>query len=391
MDRLLTSLDPMLLFKKLEERKIARESNEGDMAIKESPVNSLSRRLHPSFQQMIISSVKENKGAKTFRLVPDEGRGCKECAVFLPGEYIAVYVDINGVHTSRPYSLSSTPLDALNGFYEITVKSVPGGFVSSYILSSWHEGLRVTVSGPQGHFSYNPIRDTSSLLCIAGGSGITPFMSFIKAFGDKTPITLLYGSRKKDETLFLDELEEMEKKYPLLRCVFVFSDEEREGYEHGFISGTIIEKYMPSQDSSIFICGPEKMIEYVDNELSSIRIGKRRIRHDTMNVAASSPVEKRVEVKVVSDGVETLVSGSSGETLLSILERGGIKAPSSCRSGECGFCRSLLKKGEVYIPQSVDKRRRKDRDYGYIHPCITYPMGDVEIEIFPPEGLYKED
>ncbi len=391
MDRILTSLDPMLLFKKLEERKIARESNDGNVEIKESPVNILSRRLHPSFQHMVVSSVKESKGAKTFRLVPDEEKGTKECAVFLPGEYVAVYVDINGVHTSRPYSLSSTPVDALNGFYEITVKPVSDGFVSSYILSSWHEGTHVTVSGPQGHFSYNPVRDTSPLLCIAGGSGITPFMSMIKAFGDKTPITLLYGSRKKDETLFLDELEEMEKKYALLRCVFVFSDEEREGYEYGFISEAIIKKYMPSQNSTVFICGPEKMIEFVDNELSLMGIEKRRIRHDTMNVTISSPVEKKVEVRVVSNGVETLLSGSSGETLLTILERGGVKAPSSCRSGECGFCRSLLKKGEVFIPQSVDKRRKKDRDYGYIHPCITYPMGDVEIEIFPPEGLYKED
>lgn len=392
MDNLLTSLDPMLLFKNLEKRKAIRESTEVIENVKEPLANTLVRQLHPQIQHMVISEVKKREGAATFRLVPDLEKGTKECAPFLPGQYVSVYVNIGGTKTSRAYSLSSSPLEAENGLYEITVKEAPGGFVSSYILSSWREGTKVTISGPQGHFYYNPIRDKAPLICIAGGSGITPFMSFIKAMGDKTPISLIYGSRKKDETLFFDEIEEMDKLYPLFKSVFVFSDEERKGYEHGFITSSIIKKYMPDKNSSVFICGPEKMLEFVDKELFVMGIEKRRIRHDSLSFSFHPEWErKNIKVKVISGGKETIISASSDETLLVALERGGVKAPSSCRSGECGFCRSLLRKGDVYIPEELDKRRRKDKDYAYIHPCVTYAVGDVEIEIFPPAGLYKED
>ncbi len=390
MSKLLSSLDPVLLFKNLEERKNARENASDVTTLNELNPDKLSWSLHPEVQYMTVAGVKEYKGAKTFRLIPDKEKGSEECALFLPGQYVSVYLDIYGTYTSRPYSLSSTPSDALKGFYEITVKSVDNGFVSSFILSTWSLGTKVVLSGPQGQFTYNPIRDTSSILCIAGGSGITPFMSFVKSLKDKVNITLLYGSRKKKETLFFDELEEMNRNSTSFKCVFVFSDEKEEGYEHGFISASIINKYM-APNSRFFICGPEKMIKYVDNELSLMGVETRRIRHDAHSVKVNGPSsKKRFEITVFSNGEEKVITASEGETILTALERSGIKAPSSCRSGECGFCRALLRNGNVFIPPTIDKRRRKDKDYGYIHPCITYPMGNIEIEIFPPSGLYKE-
>ncbi len=387
MDNELCSLSPMRLFKKLEERKVVRENASKKTTLKELNPNNLALRLHPALQYMTVAGVKEYKGAKTFRFVPDKEKGTEECALFLPGQYVCVYLEINSTFTSRPYSFSSTPADALEGFYEITVKSVDNGFVSSFILSEWKVGTKVMLSGPQGQFTYNPFRDSSSILCIAGGSGITPFMSILKSLKDKVDITLLYGSRKREETLFLSELEEMSRNSTSFECVFVFSEEKVEGYEYGFISSGIISKYM-TMGASVFICGPEKMIEFVDGELETLGIEKRRIRHDAHIVKVDGlPRDKRVEIIVHCNGEEKVISGFSDETILTSLERGGIKVPSSCRSGECGLCRTLVKRGNVFIPSTIDKRRRKDKDYGYIHPCITYPAGDIEIEIFPRNGL----
>ena len=71
------------------------------------------------------------------------------------------------------------------------------------------------------------------------------------------------------------------------------------------------------------------------------------------------------------------------ETVLVALERAGIAAPSRCRGGECGWCRSRLAEGDVFIPDYLDKRRMADVLAGYIHPCCSYPLGDLTLEVWP--------
>ena len=86
--------------------------------------------------------------------------------------------------------------------------------------------------------------------------------------------------------------------------------------------------------------------------------------------------------KVIKDG-ETLgkIPCSSEETLLVALEREGIAVQSVCRSGECGFCRSKLTSGNVFIPKDVDSRRLADSSFGIIHPCYSYPMSNLTLII----------
>jgi ferredoxin len=55
--------------------------------------------------------------------------------------------------------------------------------------------------------------------------------------------------------------------------------------------------------------------------------------------------------------------------------------PSECRSGECGVCRSLLVDGDVYVGPESDGRRAADRRFGYIHPCASYPITDLEVTV----------
>ena len=80
--------------------------------------------------------------------------------------------------------------------------------------------------------------------------------------------------------------------------------------------------------------------------------------------------------------VKTVVCGAD-EPILRALERGGVSAPSRCRSGECGFCHSRLVSGRCYTPASCDGRREADKIYGYIHPCIAFPREDITIEVPP--------
>ena len=68
----------------------------------------------------------------------------------------------------------------------------------------------------------------------------------------------------------------------------------------------------------------------------------------------------------------------AGEPLMNSLERQGIVMPAQCRTGECSLCRTRLVSGRVYQPPGV-LLRKSDRQFGYIHPCLAYPISDVEL------------
>ncbi|MGN0287944.1 MAG: 2Fe-2S iron-sulfur cluster-binding protein, partial [Atopobiaceae bacterium] len=62
-------------------------------------------------------------------------------------------------------------------------------------------------------------------------------------------------------------------------------------------------------------------------------------------------------------------------------EKNRIAAPSHCRSGECGWCHARLVSGQVFCPAEVDGRREADRKFGYIHPCVSFPLSDLVVEV----------
>lgn len=69
------------------------------------------------------------------------------------------------------------------------------------------------------------------------------------------------------------------------------------------------------------------------------------------------------------------------ENMLVALERAGIAGPNRCIGGICGWCRSKLLSGNVFIPENTDGRRDADKAYGYIHPCASFALSDVSIDV----------
>ena len=230
------------------------------------PVNELSKALHPDQQHVIISDIKVwDENTKTFTFEPDSSRGTNQLAYFKAGSYLSIFLEIDGMKISRPYSISSSPKEALEGHYSLTIKRVPHGIASNYMLDHFKVGDQVSVSGPLGEFVYLPIRDGKTVIGVAGGSGITPFYAFAKAIveGDENfNLVLLYGSRKEKDILFKDEFNDLEKASSKIKVVHVLSDEENEKYEHGFITADLIKKYALKEDYSIFLCGPSGMYHF---------------------------------------------------------------------------------------------------------------------------------
>jgi len=71
----------------------------------------------------------------------------------------------------------------------------------------------------------------------------------------------------------------------------------------------------------------------------------------------------------------------STESILVAMELANLAPPSKCRSGECGFCRSLITSGDVYVSSFSDWRRAADKNFNYFHPCASYPISKLKIKV----------
>ena len=359
------------------------------------PINVNAKKLHPDYQELVVDKVVDydKAGAKMF-VFKRQGGGSP--AYFRAGQYLSLKLEIDGSAVTRPYSICSTPKEALeNGKVALTVKTNPGGFVANELLANLKKGDRVIASDPQGQFYYEDLRDAKNVIALAGGSGITPFLSMAGAIAEGTEdfnLTILFGSRSEEAILFKDELAKIEKaSNGKVKVVHVLSDEEKSGYEHGFITAELIKKYAPkSGEYSVYVCGPEAMYNFVDKEVAKLKLPKRLVRNELLGVIKDvtkdpkykGKADKTYTVTVKQAGQkEVQIPAAANETLLVAFERAGIKAPSRCRSGECGWCRSQLTEGKVFIPEATDGRRESDKRWNTIHPCATFPLSDCTVEV----------
>ena len=354
-------------------------------------INNKARALHPDYQELVIDKVIDHgaAGSKTYLMRSKDG---SPLAYFRAGQYLSLKLDIDGSSVTRPYSISSAPKDALAGAVSVTVRSNPGGFAAEHMLAELKEGTEVLSSGPQGNFYYEPLRDPEHIVALAGGSGITPFLSMAQAIADGTEdfdLTIIFGSRTKDQILFKEDLDAIAAKCDKVHVVHVLSDEKADGFEHGFITADLIRKYA-REPYSVFVCGPEAMYRFLTGELAKLGLPKKNIRCEMLGVtkkiadAEGFPAEakgKTFSIKVRQGAEEYDIKASAEEPVLVAIERAGITAPSRCRSGECGWCRSKVISGTYFAPAENENRRWADIRWDYIHPCATFPTSDMVIEV----------
>ncbi len=356
-----------------------------DRTLYRGQVAQIVNRLHPKELQLQISEIRqETETTKTLRLVSKDGH----LPPFLAGQYINLFVEIGGVRTSRPYSISSTPNQT--AFYDITIRRVAEGFVSTYLLDEVNVGDRFTSSAPTGLFHHNPLFHGNDLVFLAGGSGITPFMSMIREVTDcnlKRNIHLIYGNFSEQDIVFNDELSDRESHHDNLTVSRVISDPTSSfsGLK-GFITADLIKKLtQPIEQKTFYVCGPEAMYRFVLVELENMGIPKRKIRVEVFGAPAKVEEEPGWPTEIKPDDCfqiklknGTTIKSRAGEPLMNSLERNGIVLPALCRSGECSLCRTKLLSGKVFQPKGV-KLRKSDRIFGYIHPCLAYPLEDLEL------------
>ncbi|KAF0159630.1 MAG: prolycopene isomerase [Syntrophaceae bacterium] len=341
--------------------------------------------LHPKRIEYRVTEIRrETDSARTIRLAPTGGY----LPPFVPGQYINLEVEIDGIRTSRPYSISSPATQ--RACYEITVRSARNGFVSDYLLGSLKVGDLVSSSGPAGNFYRIPDVHGKRLVFIAGGSGITPFMSMLQTDADKLDrgcrIDLIYGCAREQDIIFKTRLRKLEKA-GFVKTHPVISEPGADCRERqGFVTADIIKDVAGDiTQCTFFLSGPTAMYDFVLPELQKLGVSDRQIRRE-VQTASDDATKLPGWPQGISGKDQFTVSLPDGrklaatacETVLVALERAGVTVPSLCRGGECSACRTKLRSGRVFHPPS-ELLRKSDMRFGYIHPCVTYPISNIEI------------
>jgi ferredoxin-NADP reductase len=384
------------------QRRVLRQPGQGvDYTTDRDTVQRIVVRLHPRRMRLRVADIlQETPTTKTFRFERLDG----PLPPWRPGQYVNVFVDVDGVLTSRPYSISSPPsvreIEESPSTLDLTVRDKPNGFVAPYLLNEIQIGDELETTGPAGSFYHEPLIDGDELVFLAGGSGIAPFISIIRdavhrgGVSQPPQMHLLYGSRVPDDVIYGDELARLASELPNLHYSLVIS-EPPPGYEGltGFLSADLIcDRVGDIAGKTYYICGPNVMYDFCLAALTELGIPRHKIKRELygppddvtrepgwpQNLSPDTLFDVDVEAPPLECG--KTIKASAGEPLLNSLERYGFIVPAICRAGECSACRICLLSGRVFQPAHTGLRE-SDREHGYIHACVSYPLEDLRIRI----------
>jgi glycine betaine catabolism B len=209
--------------------------------------------------EMVIEQVTmELPDTKTIRLKWPEGYAVD----FKTGQFITLYWP-DTTNYKRAYSLSSCALD--HGFYEVTVKR--DGKMGTRLVDWAKEGDKLWVIPPTGKFLpvYEP---ETHLICIAGGSGVTPFRGFAREATRrqlKTRITVLYSVRTTNDIIFDAEFRQLEQENPnfafYVTCTRLSVEDPWPG-RRGRINAEWVREHIHDLPHTVFYaCGPNELVE----------------------------------------------------------------------------------------------------------------------------------
>jgi len=354
-----------------------------------------------SYELKVLDIVEETGDARSVSFEVPEGQ--EETFSYKPGQFLTVAVpsDRTGV-AARCYSLSSSPHD--EGPLTVTVKRTAEGYASNWICEHLSVGDTMRVLPPSGIFT--PASLEADLMLFAGGSGITPIMSITRtALSEGSGrIVLFYANRDEQSVIFAKELSALAEAHPDRLQVFHWLET---------VQGLPTQEQMKAfaaerLEWDAFVCGPapfmkmtvaalkelefprarrhqEKFVSLGGNpfgDLYDIELAENEIttaETDEDDAAADAAAASRgpVKLEVELDGQDYTFDDWDPRTkMLDFLESKGVKAPYSCREGECSACAIRLLQGEVRMLNN-DILEDEDIDDGIRLGCQSLPLTDT--------------
>ena len=319
---------------------------------------------------------------------------------YYAGQFLTLIVkDANGKKHRRAYSLCSAP--HLDSTLAVTVKRVEGGVVSNLLNDTLKEGEKLEIMEPMGNFVLRTHPDNRRhIVLFGGGSGITPLMSMLKvalSYEQNSTVSLIYTSKDEQNIIFKNQLDKLKEKHgDRFNLIYTLTQPKtdlagKENYFEGRISKDFIKttlgKLSSKEDTIFYLCGPEGMMQTVEETLAEMNIDKSTIHKENF----FAPVAEDSEDNIVPDGRKTVVISLNGEefevavdakkTILEAALDGEIDMPYSCQSGLCTACRGLCLSGKVTM-DSNEALSEAEIIEGYILTCQAHPLtDDVKVDM----------
>jgi len=340
----------------------------------------------PRFHDLIINSVRQDT-SESLELnftVPAE---LADEFAFTPGQYLTVRAEINGEDVRRSYSICSSV--GTVGI-SVGVKRIAGGAFSGF-ATGLKCGDLMSVMSPQGRFTAK-IGGTHHYLLLAAGSGVTPIKSIAQSVLEGEPdstVTLCYANRNTQSVMFRQAFDDLKDQFLTRFSMTHIMDEEAQ--DVSLFNGRMDAEKLntmairglitPLEYDTIYICGPQPMIEAASEALASLGVDKDRIKFELFTPSTPLQIASTKEQKIPLEGalIQVILDGATrsfrmmpDQPLLDAATQSGLELPYSCANGMCATCRCKLADGKGNMVQNFSLEAW-EMDKGFVLACQFQP------------------
>ncbi|PWI33550.1 hybrid-cluster NAD(P)-dependent oxidoreductase [Vibrio albus] len=343
-----------------------------------------------------VKTIKETFDTKTYCFMADQ----PIMFFFKPGQFVTLELEIDGEQVFRSYTISSSP--SVPYSFSITVKRVPGGFVSNWIHDNIEEGAELAVHGPVGDFNSIDF-PAEKMLLLSGGVGITPVMSMARwAYDTNTDVDIVFvhSARTPQDLIFHRELEFMSSRisnfHLHLICERLESGQNWAGYRGMLDEAKLLMTTPDLMEREVFCCGPTPYMRAVKRMLEGLGFDMNHYHEeafgptpDEIEEQATQDAEIAAEeaeailpselIEVAFTESDKTVEVAPGETVHAAAAKAGLTIPKACGMGICGTCKVKVVKGDVEMTHNGGITD-EDVEEGYVLSCCSAPKGDLVVE-----------
>lgn len=322
-------------------------------------------RSRSALRARIVAVRAETSGVATIVLRPGPG-----WRAHVPGQYLRIGVDVDGVRHWRAYSITSTPA-ATDGTLSITVTAIEHGIVSGHLVHDAHPGQLVHLEPAAGDFTL-PATPPARVLFVTAGSGLTPVLGMLRShLDDLDDVVVVHSSPSADDVIAGAELRALAAAGDI-RLI------ERHTRSDGRLDVAQLAALVPDlADRETWACGPAGLLDALEEDFTANGLLEQlhieRFRPVVIEAGEGGIVTFR------GTGREVETDGTT--SLLDAGEDAGELMPSGCRMGICFGCVVPLTSGAVRDLRTGDVTVAAAGDDVRIQTCINTAAAACELDL----------
>ena len=321
-------------------------------------------RAGADLRARVLDVVPDTPDAVTLVLQPG-----RDWAGHTAGQYVRIGVNVDGVRQWRAYSLTCPP-SAPGGRLRVTVKAIPDGKVSSYVVRRLRPGALIQLDQATGDFVLGAHRGPT--LFVTAGSGITPVMGMLRAhLHELDDVVLVHSAPAARDVVFGAELRLLHAQ-GRLRLVERHTDRE------GKLAPGDLDDLVPDwRERETWACGPTAMLDDLEKSWADAgaidRLHVERFRPTVVAEGEGGTVTfSRTGAVVEADGATPILDAG---------EDAGVLMPSGCRMGICFGCLAPLREGAVRDLRNGELTTAAPGDGVLIQTCVSAAAGPCDIDL----------